>query len=114
MLEIIKDLAFDGKRIWKAVQAGTQLSTSAALQLSWQAMSAHNLQYFLTYSYSMNEFQQTGIWPFNLLVFCNVILLHQRQVIVRGLKLVKFMLPPQLLINSKLSLDCMSTRLCSN
>jgi len=55
MLEIIKDLAFDGKRIWKAVQAGTQLSTSAALQLSWQAMSAHNLQYFLTYSYSMNS-----------------------------------------------------------
>ena len=34
MLEIIKDLAFDGKKTWKPVQAGIQLSTTAALQLS--------------------------------------------------------------------------------
>jgi len=48
MLEIIKDLAFDGKKTWKPVQAGIQLSTTAALQLSQQVMSTHNLQYFLT------------------------------------------------------------------
>ena len=48
MLQIIKDLAFDGKKTWKPVQAGIQLSTTAALQLSQQVMSAHNMQYFLT------------------------------------------------------------------
>ena len=48
MLEIIKDLAFDGKKTWKPVQAGIQLSTTVTLQLSQQVMSVHNLQYFLT------------------------------------------------------------------
>ena len=48
MLEVIKDLAFDGKKTWKPIQAGIQLSTSVALQLSQEVMSTHKLPYFLT------------------------------------------------------------------
>jgi len=48
MLDVIKDLAFDGKKTWKPIQAGIQLSTSVALQLSQEVMSTHKLPYFLT------------------------------------------------------------------
>lgn len=48
MLEVIRGLSFDGKQTWKPIQAGIQLSTTVALQLSEQMMSCHNLQYFLT------------------------------------------------------------------
>jgi len=48
MLEVIKGLGFDGKKIWKPIQTGIQLSTSVALQLSQEVMSSHKLQYFLT------------------------------------------------------------------
>jgi len=45
MLDVIKDLAFDGKKTWKPIQAGIQLSTSVALQLSQEVMSTHKLPY---------------------------------------------------------------------
>jgi len=48
MLVVIKDLAFSGKKTWKPIQAGIQLSTAVALQLSQEVMSTHKLQFFLT------------------------------------------------------------------
>ena len=48
MLVIIHDVAFDGKKMWKPIQTGIQLSTTAVLQLSQEVMSTHQLQYFLT------------------------------------------------------------------
>ncbi len=48
MLQIIKDLAFSGRKIWKPIQTGIQLSTTVVLQLSNEIMSGYKLQYFLT------------------------------------------------------------------
>lgn len=63
MLHVIKDLSFDGKKTWKPIQTGIQLSTTVALQLSQEVMSTHKLQYFLTGRLSQdhveNLFSQT-------------------------------------------------------
>jgi len=48
MLDVIKDLEFDGKKVWKPVQTGIQLSTTTVLKLSEQVMQTYKLQYFLS------------------------------------------------------------------
>ena len=48
MLNVIKDLAFNGRKIWKPIQTGIQLSTTVLLQLSNEVMAKYKLQYFLT------------------------------------------------------------------
>jgi hypothetical protein len=48
MLEVIENLGFNGRKLWKPVQTGIRLSTSAVLQLSQEIMTAHKLQYFMT------------------------------------------------------------------
>ena len=48
MLCVIQDLEFSGRRLWKPVQAGIELSTTVVLQLSHQVMTEYNLSYFLT------------------------------------------------------------------
>jgi len=48
MLEILPELTFSGRRMWKPVQTGIQLSTTVALQLSQEIMAKYRLQYFLT------------------------------------------------------------------
>jgi len=48
MLAIVKDLSFNGRKVWKPVQTGIQLSTIAAMQLGEKLMTAYNLPYFMT------------------------------------------------------------------
>lgn len=49
MLSVVKSFtSFSGKKSWKPIQTGIQLSTTVVLQLSQDIMSAYNLQYFLT------------------------------------------------------------------
>jgi hypothetical protein len=48
MLEVIKDMTFSGKTVWKPIQTGIQLSTTVALELGSKVMSEHQLPYFLT------------------------------------------------------------------
>jgi len=48
MIDILKDVTFSDRKIWKPVQCGIQLSTSSVLQLSDNLMKKYNLQYFLT------------------------------------------------------------------
>ena len=63
MLEIVKDLSFNGRKVWKPVQTGIQLSTIAAIQLSEQLMTKYNLPYFMAGRLSQdpveNLFSQT-------------------------------------------------------
>jgi hypothetical protein len=47
MLIVIQGLSFSGKKIWKPIQSGIKLSTTATLRLSKEMMLKHNLQYFL-------------------------------------------------------------------
>jgi len=48
MLEVIQDMEFDGKKMWKPIQTGIRLSTTIVLKLSEQVMNDYNLPYFLT------------------------------------------------------------------
>lgn len=47
MLAVVKDLAFNGRKIWYPV-SGIQLSTTVVIQLSNEVMTNYKLQYFLT------------------------------------------------------------------
>ena len=63
MLEIVRHMSFSGRKIWKPIQTGIQLSTTVVLQLGEELMSKCNLQYFLTGRLSQdpveNLFSQT-------------------------------------------------------
>ena len=63
MLEIIRHVSFSGRKIWKPIQTGIQLSTTGVLQLGEELMSKNSLQYFLTGRLSQdpveNLFSQT-------------------------------------------------------
>ena len=48
MLDVIRRISFSGRKVWKPIQTGIQLSTNVVLRLGEQLMLKYHLQYFLS------------------------------------------------------------------